>query len=41
VPGGRYTIVFSSRGYVPQTKVVDLADGDQALFYIDLSAGEL
>jgi Carboxypeptidase regulatory-like domain len=40
VPGGRYTIIFSARGYVPQTKVVDLGDGDQALFYIDLSAGE-
>jgi hypothetical protein len=40
VPGGRYTIVFAARGYVPQTKTVDLADGDQALFYIDLSPGE-
>jgi hypothetical protein len=40
VPGGRYTLVFSARGYTPQTKVVDLADGDQALFYIDLSPGE-
>jgi hypothetical protein len=40
VPGGRYTIVFSARGYTPQTKMVDLADGDQALFYIDLSPGE-
>ncbi|HYX89983.1 MAG TPA: carboxypeptidase regulatory-like domain-containing protein, partial [Myxococcaceae bacterium] len=40
VPGGRYTIIFSAKGYVPQTKVVDLGDGDQALFYIDLWAGE-
>jgi hypothetical protein len=40
VPGGRYTLVFSARGYIPQTKVVDLGDGDQALFYIDLSPGE-
>lgn len=40
VPGGRYTVVFSASGFVAQTKTVDVADGDQALFYVDLSPSE-
>ncbi|WP_224242846.1 carboxypeptidase regulatory-like domain-containing protein [Hyalangium gracile] len=37
LPAGRYHVTFEARGYVPQTKVVDVAAGDQALFYVDLS----
>lgn len=34
LPAGRYTLVFSARGHVSQTKVVDVAEGDQAIFHI-------
>jgi hypothetical protein len=37
LPAGRYHVTFEARGYVSQTKVVDVAAGDQALFYVDLS----
>lgn len=37
LPAGRYHVTFEARGYVPQTKVVDVGAGDQALFYVDLS----
>jgi hypothetical protein len=37
VPGGKYTVVFEAPGYVRQTKTVEVADGDQAIFYVDLS----
>ena len=36
VPGGRYQVVIEVAGYVSQTKVVDVADGDQAIFNIDM-----
>jgi hypothetical protein len=37
LPAGRYHVTFEARGHVSQTKVVDVAPGDQALFYVDLS----
>jgi hypothetical protein len=37
LPAGRYRVTFEARGYVSQTKVVDVGAGDQALFYVDLS----
>ncbi|WP_224360740.1 carboxypeptidase regulatory-like domain-containing protein [Hyalangium versicolor] len=37
LPAGRYHVTFEARGFVSQTKVVDVAAGDQALFYVDLS----
>jgi hypothetical protein len=37
LPAGRYRVTFEARGYVSQTKVVDVAAGDQALFYVALS----
>jgi hypothetical protein len=37
LPGGKYTVVFEAPGYVRQTKTVEVADGDQAIFYVDLS----
>jgi carboxypeptidase family protein len=37
LPAGRYHVTFEARGYVSQTKVIDVAAGDQALFYVDLS----
>ncbi|REG32734.1 carboxypeptidase family protein [Archangium gephyra] len=40
LPAGRYHVTFEARGYVPQTKVVDVGAGDQALFYVDLSPVE-
>jgi len=36
VPGGRYRVVITASGYRQQTKVVEVADGDQAIFNIDL-----
>lgn len=36
VPGGRYTISIQAPGYVTQTKVLELADGDQAIFHAEL-----
>jgi hypothetical protein len=40
LPAGRYHVTFEARGYVSQTKVVDVGAGDQALFYVDLSPVE-
>lgn len=40
LPAGRYHVTFEARGHVSQTKVVDVAAGDQALFYVDLSPSE-
>jgi hypothetical protein len=40
LPAGRYHVTFEARGYVSQTKVVDVGAGDQALFYVDLSPQE-
>jgi hypothetical protein len=40
LPEGRYQVTFEARGHVPQTKVVDVAAGEQALFYVDLSPRE-
>ncbi len=40
LPGGRYSVVFSAPGYITQTKSLQVADGDQALFYVDLSPEE-
>lgn len=37
VPGGKYTVVFEAKGFVRQSKVVEVSDGDQAIFYVDLS----
>ncbi len=36
VPGGKYQVRIEARGYVPQTKTVEVADGDQAIFNIDM-----
>ncbi len=36
VPGGQYFFVITAPGYVPQTKKVVLADGDQAIFHTEL-----
>ncbi|HEY3450276.1 MAG TPA: carboxypeptidase-like regulatory domain-containing protein [Myxococcales bacterium] len=36
VPGGRYKVQIEAPGYVAQTKTVQVADGDQALFNIDM-----
>lgn len=40
LPAGRYHVTFEARGYVSQTKIVDVGAGDQALFYVDLSPQE-
>lgn len=37
LPGGKYTIRISARGFVPQTKTVIVRDGDQAIFNVDLT----
>lgn len=36
VPGGTYTIAIDAPGYVAQTKSVQVADGDQAIFHVEL-----
>ncbi|MBX7100396.1 MAG: carboxypeptidase regulatory-like domain-containing protein [Myxococcaceae bacterium] len=36
VPGGRYTVRFEAEGFVTQTHQVQVADGDQSIFHIDL-----
>jgi hypothetical protein len=40
LPAGRYHVIFEARGYMTQTKTVDVAAGDQAIFYVDLSPVE-
>jgi hypothetical protein len=37
---GRYTVVFSARGYVTQSRTVDVAEGDQTIFHVNLSPVE-
>lgn len=37
INSGRYTVGFGAEGHVAQTKVVEVAPGDQALFYVDLA----
>jgi uncharacterized membrane protein len=36
LPGGRYQIHIEAQGYVAQNKSVEVADGDQAIFNINL-----
>ncbi|MGC4122797.1 MAG: carboxypeptidase-like regulatory domain-containing protein [Myxococcales bacterium] len=36
LPGGRYKVQIDAPGYIAQTKVVQVADGDQAIFNIDM-----
>ncbi len=36
VPGGRYTFSVQAPGYVTQTRPLELADGDQAIFHVEL-----
>jgi hypothetical protein len=36
VPGGRYTVIIEAPRHVTQTKTVEVADGDQAIFQIEL-----
>ncbi len=36
VPSGKYTLVIESRGYLPQTKTVEVSGGDQAIFHAEL-----
>jgi hypothetical protein len=36
VPGGKYTLTIEAAGYVTQVKTVEVADGDQAIFQVDL-----
>lgn len=36
VPGGRYTVTIAAPGYVTQTKTLELAPGDQAIFHAEL-----
>ncbi|MDX2010672.1 MAG: carboxypeptidase regulatory-like domain-containing protein [Myxococcaceae bacterium] len=36
VPGGKYTLVIEAPKHVTQTKQVEVADGDQAIFQIEL-----
>ena len=36
VPGGTYTLTIEAAGFVTQVKTVEVADGDQAIFQVDL-----
>jgi hypothetical protein len=36
VPGGKYTVIIEAPRHVTQTKTVEVADGDQAIFQIEL-----
>ncbi len=36
IPGGRYTVQIEAKGFISQTKSVDVGDGDQAIFHCDL-----
>lgn len=40
LPAGRYTVVFEAEGFVSQSKAVEVAGGDQTLFYIDLTPSD-
>jgi len=36
IPGGTYSLIISSKGYITQSKTVTVKDGDQAIFNVDL-----
>jgi hypothetical protein len=36
VPSGKYTLIIEARGYVTQTKTVEVSGGDQAIFHAEL-----
>jgi hypothetical protein len=36
VPSGKYTLVIEARGFLTQTKSVDVSPGDQAIFHAEL-----
>ena len=36
LPGGKYTMTIEAPGYESQSRVVEVADGDQAIFHCDL-----
>jgi hypothetical protein len=36
VAGGKYTLVIEAPKHVTQTRIVEVADGDQAIFQIEL-----
>lgn len=40
VPGGRYRITLEVPGYISQTKAVEVADGDQVIFNIDMQPAQ-
>ena len=39
VPGGRYTLTIEMKGFVSQSRTIEVADGDQAIFSVDLHPG--
>lgn len=36
VPSGKYTLIIEAKGYVTQTKTVEVSEGDQAIFHTEL-----
>jgi hypothetical protein len=36
VPSGKYTVIIEARGYLTQTKTVEVSGGDQAIFHAEL-----
>jgi hypothetical protein len=38
LPGGNYKVVVEAPGYLTQSRVVNLADGDQTIYYFELRA---
>lgn len=36
VPSGKYTLIIEARGFVTQTKTVEVSGGDQAIFHTEL-----
>lgn len=36
IPSGKYTLIIEARGYVSQTKTVEVSGGDQAIFHAEL-----
>ncbi len=40
IPGGRYTVIIEASGYLEQTRTVEVAGGDQAIFNVDMSPGK-